>query len=62
MDFDQFIKRKEVKCKIQTIFLEVALSLNKELFDDKKISYKMFKSTENSILKEKTDHKNTIKQ
>lgn len=43
---------KEVKYKNKEILLEVALSLNKELFDENKISYKMFKYTEEKILKE----------
>ncbi len=34
------------------IILEVALVLNKELFDENKISYKMFKYTEDNLLKE----------
>lgn len=34
------------------IYLEVALTLNKELFDENKISYKMFKYTEENILNE----------
>lgn len=34
------------------IILEVALIINKELFDENKISYKMFKYTEDNILKE----------
>lgn len=46
------MRSKEVKYKNKEILLEVALSLNKELFDEKKISYKMFKYTEENILKE----------
>ncbi len=38
--------------KNKRIILEVALILNKELFDENKISYKMFKYTEDNILKE----------
>lgn len=43
---------KEVKNKNKEILLEVALTLNKELFNENKISYKMFKYTEENILKE----------
>jgi len=52
MSSNDRIKSKEVKIKKKEILLEVALSLNKELFDENKISYKMFKYTEESILKE----------
>ncbi len=52
MDSNDIIKSAEVKCKNKEILLEVALSLNKELFDENKISYKMFKYTEENILKE----------
>ena len=40
-----------VKNKNKEILLEVALTLNKELFNENKISYKMFKYTEENILK-----------
>ena len=43
MDSNDIIRSKEVKYKNKEILLEVALSLNKELFDENKISYKMFK-------------------
>lgn len=52
MSFNNHITSKEVKCKNKEILLNVALSLNKELFDENKISYKMFKYTEENILKE----------
>lgn len=52
MSSNDRIKSKEVKIKNKEILLEVALSLNKELFDENKISYKIFKYTEESILKE----------
>lgn len=52
MDNDNFIKNMEVENKSKEICLEVALILNKELFDENKISYKMFKYTEESILNE----------
>ncbi len=52
MDSEGIIKVAEVKYKNKEILLEVALSLNKELFDENKISYKMFKYTEENILKE----------
>ena len=42
----------EGKNKNKEILLEVALTLNKELFNENKISYKMFKYTEDNILKE----------
>ncbi len=34
----------------KAFLLEVALSLNQELFDEHKISYQMFKYTEENIL------------
>lgn len=52
MDSKDIMKYKEVKYKNKEILLNVALSLNKELFDENKISYKMFKYTEENILKE----------
>lgn len=52
MDSNDIIKVAEVKYKNKEILLNVALSLNKELFDENKISYKMFKYTEENILKE----------
>lgn len=52
MEIDNIMRSKEVKYKNKEILLNVALSLNKELFDENKISYKMFKYTEENILKE----------
>ena len=52
MDSDDIMRSKEVKYKNKEILLNVALSLNKELFDENKISYKMYKYTEENILKE----------
>lgn len=52
MDYNDITTSKEIKYKNKEILFEVALSLNKELFDEKKISYKMFKYTEENILKE----------
>ena len=52
MDSNDIMRSKEVKYKNKEILLNVALSLNKELFDENKISYKMFKYTELNILKE----------
>ena len=52
MDSNDIMRSKEVKYKNKEILLNVALSLNKELFDEKKISYKMFKYTDENILQE----------
>lgn len=52
MDSNDTIGSKEIKYKNKEILLEVALTLNKELFDERNISYKMFKYTEENILKE----------
>ena len=52
MEIDNIMRSKEVKYKNKEVLLNVALSLNKELFDENKISYKMFKYTEENILKE----------
>lgn len=52
MDSNQIIKNKEIKNKNKEILLNVALFLNKELFDENKISYKMSKYAEEKILKE----------
>lgn len=49
---DNFSINKEVKNKNKAILLEVALSINKEMFDENKISYKIFKYAEENILKE----------
>lgn len=52
MKLNDIMRCKEVKYKNKEILLNVALSLNKELFDENKVSYKMFKYTEENILKE----------
>ncbi len=52
MNNNNLMGSKEVKNKNKEILLEVALTLNKELFNENKISYKMFKYTEENILKE----------
>lgn len=52
MNNNDSLRSKEVKNKNKEILLEVALTLNKELFNENKISYKMFKYTEENILKE----------
>ncbi len=50
MNFNDFTKMAGVKNKNKEIILEIALSLNKELFNENKISYKIFKYTEDNIL------------
>lgn len=52
MNNNDSLRSKEAKNKNKEILLEVALTLNKELFNENKISYKMFKYTEKNILKE----------
>lgn len=52
MNNNDSLRSKEAKNKNKEILLEVALTLNKELFNENKISYKMFKYTEENILKE----------
>lgn len=52
MDISNTLKSKLVENKNKEIILELALALNKELSDENKLSYKMFKSTEESILKQ----------
>ena len=52
MNFNDFTKMAGVKNKNKEIILEIALSLNKELFNENKISYKIFKYTEDNILNE----------
>lgn len=52
MNNNYLMGSKAVKNKNKEILLEVALTLNKELFNENKISYKMFKYTEENILKE----------
>lgn len=52
MNFIDVIQSEKVKSKNKKIILEVALYLNKELFDENKISYKIYKYTEENILKE----------
>lgn len=52
MNNNDFLQSKELKNKNKEIFLEVALTLNKELFNENKISYKTFKYTEENILKQ----------
>lgn len=52
MNNNYLMGSKEVKNKNKEILLEVALTLNKGLFNENKISYKMFKYTEDNLLKE----------
>lgn len=52
MDINNIMISKDVEDKNKEIILEVALTLNKELFNENKISYKIFKYTEESILRE----------
>lgn len=52
MNSNDIMKNKEIEHKNKKILLSVALSLNKELFDENKISYKTFKYAEENILKE----------
>ena len=56
MNNNYLMGSKAVKNKNKEILLEVALYLNKELFNENKISYKMFKYTEENILKELKSH------
>ena len=56
MNNNYLIESKEIKNKNKEILLEVALTLNKELFNENKISYKMFKYTEENLLKELKSH------
>lgn len=44
--------KKIIKQKKKEMLLNIALSLNKELFDENKISYKMYQYAEKNILKE----------
>lgn len=52
MNNNDSLGSRTVKNKNKEILLEIALTLNKELFNENKISYKMFKYTEKNILKE----------
>ncbi len=52
MDIKDILKEKSFQTKNKEIILELALSLNQELFDENKISYKMFKYTEENLLKQ----------
>lgn len=45
-------KKNKTDEKKKEILLEVSLSINKELYNENKISYKMYKLTEEKILKE----------
>lgn len=51
MDNNHLIESEEVKNKNKVIMLEVALTLNKELFNENIISYEKFKYAEENILK-----------
>lgn len=51
MNKNVFLNDK-MKIKNKIILLEVALILNKELYDENRISFKMFKYTEDNILKD----------
>ena len=43
---------KNIQDKNKEIILNIALALNQELFDENKISYQIFKYTENNLLKD----------
>lgn len=57
MNSNDIIKSKEIEHKNKKILLSVALFLNKELFDENEISYKIFKYTEENILKDLKNQK-----
>lgn len=48
---NDILEDKDIKNKNKEIFLKIALTLNKELYEEKVISYKIFKYTEENILK-----------
>lgn len=52
MNSNDIMRIKEIEHKNKKILLSVALFLNKELFDENEISYKIFKYTEENILKD----------
>lgn len=52
MNINNILTSKEIKYKNKEILLNIALILNKELLKESKITYKMFKYTEEGILKE----------
>lgn len=55
----EYNMQKEVQDKNKGIVLEIALSINQELFNENKISYKAFKCTEENILKQiRSNYKN----
>lgn len=53
MDFDEFVKLDSVMKMNKAIILEIALLVNKKLFEENNISYKMLKYTEENILRQK---------
>lgn len=52
MEQNKLIKNKEITKKNREVLLEVALFLNKALFNEKIITYKTFKYAEENILKD----------
>ncbi len=57
---NSFIESKKTNDKNNKIIIELAISINKELFNEHKISYKMFKSTEEILLKQLNTKHTTI--
>lgn len=57
---NSFIYNKVTNNKNNEIIIELALSINKELFNEHKISYKMFKLTEESLLRQLNTKHTTI--
>lgn len=60
MDSINLFQNKEFQNQNKKILLEIALTLNKELFDENKITYKMFKYTEDNLLKDLKKYQNLI--
>ena len=49
---NNIIDLNQIKKMNRKIILEIALLINKELFNEERISYKVFKCAEESILKQ----------
>lgn len=50
MPKENFVSQYNIENKNKFFILEIALLLNKELFDDNEITYQTFKTAENCLL------------
>lgn len=58
MEENMFINNNKIKKKNRQLILDIALFLNKEMLNEKKIPYQTYKRTEEALLKKEKIQKN----